>query len=133
MLIACGFQWPNAYKVDCNILFILFYVYAPRSPSSLRSVALAKPKFATIVNGRAACCLCFSLFAPCDFELLFQVLAEIAFAKKRVEERKVLAKERRRAEMVGDGTGGGGGTSVLLLVLVCRGYTLCLPVPYGEL
>lgn len=29
-----------------------------------------------------------------------QVLAEIAFAKKRIEDRKVLAKEKRKAEMV---------------------------------
>ncbi len=35
-----------------------------------------------------------------------QVLAEIAFAKKRNEDRKVMAKEKRRAEMV---RGGGGG------------------------
>lgn len=32
--------------------------------------------------------------------LCLQVLAEIAFAKKRNEDRKVMAKEKRRAEMV---------------------------------
>ena len=32
--------------------------------------------------------------------MCLQVLAEIAFAKKRNEDRKVMAKEKRRAEMV---------------------------------
>lgn len=33
-------------------------------------------------------------------KIISQVLAEIAFAKKRNEDRKVVAKEKRRAEMV---------------------------------
>lgn len=55
-----------------------------------------------VFYGSAIDCLSRNFHMPFGAMLCFclQVLAEIAFAKKRIEDRKVMAKEKRRAELV---------------------------------